>query len=432
MKRLLIGIILVGIVSSAALSAAAGNDEQELMALEQEAWKAVAKLDYGAIDRILADDFIGIYGDTQGDLWTKGFLVTSLKSGKFVLTSIEYDNLSVRIHGRAATVSGGVTTKETFAGKDVGGRFQFTSTWIKGPAGWRCTGDRSVRIADAAAEQELSQLQQEWSRAEVAGDVRAVDRLLADEYVLTTSDGTTLPKAQYLHDVESEDTRVTAMTIKTTKVRLYGDIALVKGVTKWTEPNGKKHEERFTEPWLKRNGRWQCLITLSTPVKDTTPVSQKLSPEMKKLAVFVGEWIYEGEQMEPPVEGLPFGEAGAFSGKSTARFVLDGAFQERRFKDDAPLTAGGIGLLGYDPKKQCYVNHGYVNDGSQSISTARLDGHIWKIDSVTTTSKGDKVPVRYIEEYSSDWSSFTGTVEASPDNGKTWKLWWKERGKKVK
>ena len=62
-------------------------------------------------------------------------------------------------------------------------------------AGWiRRGGDRGPRTDRGAPR-------------EVAGDVDAVDRLLADEYVLTLSDGTPLPKAEYLRDVRSEETR---------------------------------------------------------------------------------------------------------------------------------------------------------------------------------------------------------------------------------
>jgi hypothetical protein len=49
-----------------------------------------------------------------------------------------------------------------------------------------------------------------------------------------------------------------------------------------------------------------------------------------------------------------------------------------------------------------------------------------------TTSEGKKVLLRTVLKYSSDWSSFAATTKASPDNGKTWKLWYKDEGRKVK
>jgi predicted ester cyclase len=152
MKRLAPMILSVCLIGTA-LAESIGT-EQELKRLETEAWNAVVKLDFKTIDRILADEFIGIYDndDKANDpIWTKKFLISAVKSGKFVCTSIEYDDLKVRIDGNAAAVSGVTTTKETFDGQDIGGRFRFTSTWIKKPTGWKCVGDRSVRISDTTA-----------------------------------------------------------------------------------------------------------------------------------------------------------------------------------------------------------------------------------------------------------------------------------------
>lgn len=128
--------------------------KQELKRLETEAWNAVTKVDIATIDRILADEFIGIYDnddEASDPIWTKDFLISSVRSGKYVCTSIKYDDLKVRIDGNAAAVSGVTTTKETFDGQDMSGRFRFTSTWIKKPTGWKCVGDRAVRIADTTA-----------------------------------------------------------------------------------------------------------------------------------------------------------------------------------------------------------------------------------------------------------------------------------------
>ena len=334
-----------------------------------------------------------------------------------------------RMTGRRTAVAAGkkaaCDVQLTFEGPD---RFVWKDT--NGVLGEEAQPDIAAvhnRIKASSDEQELLRLQDVWCRAEVEKDAAALRRILADDFVIVTSEGDIITRDQMMRSGEHI---LTSLMARDLKVQLYGDTALLKGVAQWSEPGGKSTQIVFTDTWLKRDGRWQCIISHESGQRQIVD-SAKLRPEMKKLEVFVGDWTYEGEQMEPPVEGLPFGEAGPFSGKSTLRFVLDGAFQESRFKDDAPGTARGFGLFGYDSKEKCYVWHGYVADGSQSTSTVTLQGHTLRKDSVTTTSKGDRVPVRYIEEYSSDWSSYTSTVEASPDNGKTWKLWWKERGKKV-
>jgi len=279
-------------------------------------------------------------------------------------------------------------------------------------------------------EQELVRLQQEWSRVEVAGDVRAVDRLLADEYVFTHSDRPALPKAEYLRDVQSEDTRPTAMAIENTAVRLYGDMALVKGIVKWTEPGGKKHEDLFNETWLKRDGQWQCLATISLEQKE----NQQPSPQMKKLEGLVGTWTYEGEQVDPPVAGLPFGSAGKFSGTFTNRFTLGGLFLESTGQDKNPSgITNEFSITGYDVETKNYIVNGFLSDGSRetSIENVSPDGRIWTSNSTMTTSNGKKVLIKSVVKYSSDWNSSSGTTEVSPDDGKTWKFWYKSEARKV-
>lgn len=292
---------------------------------------------------------------------------------------------------------------------------------------------RHIKVTPTSDEQELLRLQQEWCRAEVAGDVRTVDRLLADEYVLTLSDGTLMPKAAYLRDIQSKDTRSVAMSVEGTKVRLYGDMALVKGIVKWTEPGGKRHENLFSETWLKRDGRWQCLATHQSEIGPTIDVAQ-LSDEMKKLEVFVGKWEYEGEQVDPPVAGLPFGGAGAFSGTLAHRFVLGGRFLEGKTEDHNPAgTTTSVELQGYDPKAKSYVSSTFDSEGSTatSLQTVSPDGRTWTARSTMTTSAGDKVPVRSVTTFSPDGMRYKGTTEVSPDGGQTWKHWFSFKGTKA-
>ena len=173
-----------------------------------------------------------------------------------------------------------------------------------------------------------------------------------------------------------------------------------------------------------------CSSTLQWENKADAP---NPSPELKKLEGLVGDWAYEGEQADPPVAGLPYGGAGKYFGTSTHRFVLDGFFMEEKIEDNNPSGRTSIfTLTGYDPKSGKYTQSSFISDGSSSVATATLDGATWTSNSTMTTSEGKQVLLRTVVKYSSDWASVTATTEASPDNGKTWKLWYKDEGRKVK
>lgn len=159
----------------------------------------------------------------------------------------------------------------------------------------------------------------------------------------------------------------------------------------------------------------------------------KPGPEIKKLEVFAGDWRYEGEQLEPPAPGLPFGGAGKFFGTVTSRFVLNGFFLEAKTEDNSPGgTTSGLQMTGYDASAKKYVEYGFASDGSISVSTATLEGQTYTVSQTMTTATGKKVLLKSVVTYTSDWSRQTSAVEASVDDGKTWKPWWKGEGRKVK
>lgn len=172
------------------------------------------------------------------------------------------------------------------------------------------------------------------------------------------------------------------------------------------------------------------LATVSVHAQSNAP---KPSPEMKKLEGLVGDWRYEGEQFDPPAPGLPYGGAGKYFGTVTNRFVLNGFFLESRIEDNNP--GGQTSLLrmtGYDARAKNYTEHTFDSDGSISVATATLEGQTYTAQSSMTTGTGKKVLLKIVLRLASDWSRYTGAVEASVDEGKTWKPWWKEDGRKVK
>ncbi|MFC1795106.1 ester cyclase [Planctomycetota bacterium] len=165
----------------------------------------------------------------------------------------------------------------------------------------------------------------------------------------------------------------------------------------------------------------------------TVVSSPKPSPEMKKLAVFVGDWVYEGEQVDSPLSDL-FGEAGSLSGIIEARFVLDGSYLETKWEDKNPAGITKIiEITGYDPTEKSYVANGYVSDGSRdtTVQTTSSDGRIWTSRKTFTDSNGKEVLLKCILTFSTDWRSYISTEEYSVDGGKTWMHWYKFEATRV-
>src|SRR6185436_10620029 len=87
--------------------------------------------------------------------------------------------------------------------------------------------------------------------AQFKKDRATMERLMGDDYSYTHSNGTVNDKAA---DIKETGTKSDDL-----KVRTYGNVAVVTGQLTLTgsAKNYVPGRRRFTEIWLKREGRWQ-------------------------------------------------------------------------------------------------------------------------------------------------------------------------------
>lgn len=119
-------------------------------------------------------------------------------------------------------------------------------------------------------EQALIKLEREWAEALVKADTATLDRLMADDWSMTTWDGQIRTKAQSIEEVKSGVVKFEAANVDNLKVRTFGDVAVVTlGQTEQGKNKGKDSSGRFryTDVWVKRNGRWQAVATHGTKVE---------------------------------------------------------------------------------------------------------------------------------------------------------------------
>jgi Domain of unknown function (DUF4440) len=116
----------------------------------------------------------------------------------------------------------------------------------------------SVQDADTRA---LLQLEDSWASALVKRDRVVFDHMLAEGFVYTENDQL-MDRAAVLNSlVAGPDTVVDAHN-DSMVVHRYGPVTAV--VTGWLIVGGKSngvflHRYRFTDTWVKQNGRWQIV-----------------------------------------------------------------------------------------------------------------------------------------------------------------------------
>ena len=113
-------------------------------------------------------------------------------------------------------------------------------------------------------EQTLMQMERDWAQALAKGDQAALDRIVAADFIITDADGRLMTKAQGDAQRKSGALKYTAFASDDFKVHVFGDTAIVTGrsTVKGTQ-NGKdiSGQERFTDVFVRRDGRWQAVST---------------------------------------------------------------------------------------------------------------------------------------------------------------------------
>ncbi|HLL75092.1 MAG TPA: nuclear transport factor 2 family protein [Pyrinomonadaceae bacterium] len=122
---------------------------------------------------------------------------------------------------------------------------------------------------DGKAEREVTELEREFGEALTRLDRARLERLMADDFLLTNTAGKIVSKAQVIADITSPDYELESLVNDDISVRIYGDVAVVmargtaKGRYKGQDAGG---QFRYTRVWLKRRGRWQAVVAQSTNV----------------------------------------------------------------------------------------------------------------------------------------------------------------------
>lgn len=128
--------------------------------------------------------------------------------------------------------------------------------------------------AGGNAEQTLMQIEQELLDALLKGDTSAGERHMADTYVFTAPDGDVQDKARFIADMKSGDLKIESSTNEDMKVQVHGDAAVVtyrstdKGSYKGNDLSG---QYRWTDVFVKRNGRWQLVAGQGTRIMQQQP-----------------------------------------------------------------------------------------------------------------------------------------------------------------
>ena len=110
-----------------------------------------------------------------------------------------------------------------------------------------------------AVQREIIKLEQTVTDAQFKKDRAALERLLADDYLYTHSNGSVLNKAQEIAESMSSDVQWTDSKFADLKVRIFGDVAVLTGrqTIQGTATGYVPGPRRITDIFVKRSNRWE-------------------------------------------------------------------------------------------------------------------------------------------------------------------------------
>ena len=119
------------------------SDEEVLRQLERNLLDATVRHDVEAYGRVLADDFIGHWAD--GSTTTKREELEMLRTGKESYGENKIIDMTVRIFGATAIVSGQSTETSVIDGKNATGIYNFTDVFLKRNGRWQIVASQTAR-----------------------------------------------------------------------------------------------------------------------------------------------------------------------------------------------------------------------------------------------------------------------------------------------
>lgn len=118
---------------------------------------------------------------------------------------------------------------------------------------------------EAHSEAAIMDLSAQWSQSYLNRDVSILERIWAKEFVYVEPSGHRFDKAEGIAALAASTDRLAASAASTIDVRVYGGGTVAVDVGDYRErgrdEDGVEFERasRFTNVWVLRDGRWQCV-----------------------------------------------------------------------------------------------------------------------------------------------------------------------------
>lgn len=274
--KMLMPIVLLGIGAARVASAECSSADIKALEAFDRAWGVAAESgDQAALEKIYADDFSDLaLADIGADRThaIAGAVTNAAKNkGKPATMNTVPDHYSIRCSAGAAVI----THRNVISGTGEDGKAwtnyrRSVHVLEKRKSGWQVVTNAGHPLDDAG---QLLYMEMDWNDADLKRDVSWYEKNLAHDYSgVSSRTGSISDKADDVADARAPKTKLLSAELSDLDARVSRDTAVVTGVNhvKGTDDKGQAFDRRvrFTDTFIRRDGRWQVWATQGTPVVD--------------------------------------------------------------------------------------------------------------------------------------------------------------------
>jgi ketosteroid isomerase-like protein len=270
--RLILAVVSILFAAAPAFAQCSDADKKALEAFDRTWGEATTRGDRAALQGIMADDFVGLGpAVTQGKAATIEAAVQAAERNR--ANSAEaprtvYDSYSIACTPNTATITHRNTVTVRVDGKDQTFHTRSVHVLEKRSGRWQVVANAGGGLDDAGV---LAYMEREWNDASLKHDASWFERNYAfDATDISSRTGAIMTKAQAVADARTDKTVLQSLDLSDLNVRVEGNTAVVTGVNRVVgrDAQGKAMDRRvrFTDVFVKRDGRWQVLATQGTTI----------------------------------------------------------------------------------------------------------------------------------------------------------------------
>lgn len=122
-----------------------GTSTEETVAALNKRWmQAYTEGDIDFLERHMSEDYVGTFPD--GTVHDKQSEIESVKSGAVKIVEMAPKEMTVRIYGKTAVITGRSHIQATVGGQEMSADFRFTDVWVVQQGEWQAVASQVTRI----------------------------------------------------------------------------------------------------------------------------------------------------------------------------------------------------------------------------------------------------------------------------------------------